>query len=170
MLRTSFGRIRPGHPTTSYPGVAQLVARLLWEDRRSIHSPKSESPEVLGTVACGGNPPPEDPPAKPALTTALPTDTKNLLFPSPHSIMQKNRISGISAVGSAGGLGPSGREFESPISDQNPLKLSDFRGFFLFGWGNHRLCRWRSPVKSFSFKHRAKRTANNKLSVKKGFR
>jgi RND family efflux transporter MFP subunit len=53
---------------------------------------------------------------------------------------------------------------------QNPLKLSDFRGFFLFGWGNHRLCRWRSPVKSFSFKHRAKRTANNKLSVKKGFR
>ena len=64
MLRTSFGRIRPGHPTTSYPGVAQLVARLLWEDRRSIHSPKSESPEVLGTVACGGNPPPEDPPRK----------------------------------------------------------------------------------------------------------
>ena len=119
MLRTSFGRIRPGHPTTSYPGVAQLVARLLWEDRRSIHSPKSESPEVLGTVACGGNPPPEDPPAKPGLTTALPTDTKNLLFPSPHGIMQKNRISGISAVGSAGGLGPSGREFESPISDQN---------------------------------------------------
>ena len=46
-------------------------------------------------------------------------NTKNLLFPSPHSIMQKNRISGISAVGSAGGLGPSGREFESPISDQN---------------------------------------------------
>ena len=27
-----FGRIRPGHPTTSYPGVAQLVARLLWEN------------------------------------------------------------------------------------------------------------------------------------------
>ena len=88
-----------------YPGVAQLVARLLWEDREPIHSPKSESLEVLGTVACGGNPPPEDPPAKPGLTTALPTDTKNLLFPSPHSIMQKNRISGISAVGSAGGLG-----------------------------------------------------------------
>ena len=105
MLRTSFGRIRPGHPATSYPGVAQLVARLLWEDRRSIHSPKSESPEVLGTVACGGNPPPEDPPAKPALTTALPTDTKNLLFPSPHGIMQKNEISGCSAVGSARDLG-----------------------------------------------------------------
>ena len=98
MLRTSFGRIRPGHPTTSYPGVAQLVARLLWEDRRSIHSPKSESPEVLGTVACGGNPPPEDPPAKPALTTALPTDTKNLLFPSPHSIMQKIEYPGLAQL------------------------------------------------------------------------
>ena len=29
------------------------------------------------------------------------------------------------------GLGPSGREFESPISDQNPLKSADFRGFLL---------------------------------------
>ena len=121
MLRTSFGRIRPGHPTTSYPGVAQLVARLLWEDRRSIHSPKSESPEVLGTVACGGNPPPEDPPAKPALTTALPTDTKNLLFPSPHGIMQKNRISGYSAVGSAPALGAGCRAFESHYSDQTMI-------------------------------------------------
>ena len=130
MLRTSFGRIRPGHPTTSYPGVAQLVARLLWEDRRSIHSPKSESPEVLGTVACGGNPPPEDPPAKPALTTALPTDTKNLLFPSPHSIMQKNRISGISAVGSAPALGAGGPGFESLHSDHLSLKNRLFRRFF----------------------------------------
>ena len=83
---------------------------MIWEDREPIHSPKSESLEVLGTVACGGNPPPEDPPAKPGLTTALPTDTKNLLFPSPHGIMQKNRISGISAVGSAGGLG----EYDQP--------------------------------------------------------
>ena len=30
----------------------------------------------------------------------------------------QNQMAGISAVGSAGGLGPSGREFESPISDQ----------------------------------------------------
>ena len=37
-------------------------------------------------------------------------------------------------------------------------------------WGNHRLCQWRCPVKSFSFKHRAKRAANSKLSVKKDFR
>ena len=39
--------------------VAQLVARLLWEDRRLIHSPKSGTPEVLGTVDCGGNSPVE---------------------------------------------------------------------------------------------------------------
>ena len=42
---------------TKYPGVAQLVARLLWEDRRPIHSPESETPEVFGTVVCGGNSP-----------------------------------------------------------------------------------------------------------------
>ena len=38
MLRTSFGRIRPGHPTTSYPGVAQLVARLLWEREARVRA------------------------------------------------------------------------------------------------------------------------------------
>ena len=31
----------------------------IWEDRRPIHSPKSEIPEVLGTVACGENSPVE---------------------------------------------------------------------------------------------------------------
>ena len=35
--------------------VAQLVARLLWEDRRAIHSPEGKGPEVLGTVVCSGN-------------------------------------------------------------------------------------------------------------------
>ena len=35
----SFGRIRPGHPTTSYPGVAQLVARLLWEQDAAGSNP-----------------------------------------------------------------------------------------------------------------------------------
>ena len=37
MLRTSFGRIRPGHPTTSYPGVAQLVARMV-RDHEAVSS------------------------------------------------------------------------------------------------------------------------------------
>ena len=33
-------------------------------------------------------------------------------------------------------------------------------GCFFPGYGNHRLCRWRYPVKSFLFKHRVKRAAN----------
>ena len=42
---------------TKYPGVAQLVARLLWVDRWLIHSPEIEIPEVFGTVVYGGNSP-----------------------------------------------------------------------------------------------------------------
>jgi hypothetical protein len=42
----------------------------------------------------------------------------------------KNRITGCSAVGSAGGLGPSGRRFEPCHSDQKSSEIVDFRGFF----------------------------------------
>ena len=47
MLRTSFGRIRPGHPTTSYPGVAQLVARLLWDHQAGSSSLPSRTRKPL---------------------------------------------------------------------------------------------------------------------------
>ena len=43
-------------------------------------------------------------------------------------------------------------------------------GDVFIDYGNHRLCRWRCPVKSFSFKHRAKRAANRKLSIIESFR
>ena len=43
-----------------------------------------------------------------------------------------NFITGCSAVGSAGGLGPSGRGFEPLHSDQKLSEISDFREFFLF--------------------------------------
>ena len=49
----------------------------------------------------------------------------------------ENLISGISAVGSAGGLGPSGREFESPISDhcrQNLRLTIVIRRFCISYW------------------------------------
>ena len=36
---SELGRIRSGHPTTSYPGVAQLVARLLWEQDAAGSNP-----------------------------------------------------------------------------------------------------------------------------------
>ena len=57
MLRTSFGRIRPGHPTTSYPGVAQLVARLLWERVAPTSSRKMLCPQFLDTPAIQALPP-----------------------------------------------------------------------------------------------------------------
>ena len=57
MLRTSFGRIRPGHPTTSYPGVAQLVARLLWERVAPPSSWKMLCPQSLDTPAIQALPP-----------------------------------------------------------------------------------------------------------------
>ena len=41
-------------------------------------------------------------------------------------------ITGCSAVGSAGGLGPSGRGFEPLHSDQKLSEISDFRELFLF--------------------------------------
>ena len=40
-LVQAFGRIRPGSPTTSYRGVAQLVARLLWEQEARGSSPRT---------------------------------------------------------------------------------------------------------------------------------
>ena len=49
-----FGRIRPGHPTTSYPGVAQLVARLLWEQDAAGSNPVTRTTFVGKTAYLGG--------------------------------------------------------------------------------------------------------------------
>ena len=43
----------------------------------------------------------------------------------------KEGVTGL-PEGSDIGLGPSGREFESPISDHSPSEIIDFRGAFLF--------------------------------------
>ena len=45
--------------------------------------------------------------------------------------MAKNRYKRVEKVFSIS-LGSRDRAFESPHSDQNPLKSVDFRGFFLF--------------------------------------
>lgn len=50
-------------------------------------------------------------------TAAVTLDRKKVKSCKYYAVMRQDQISGISAVGSAGGLGPSGREFESPISD-----------------------------------------------------
>ena len=45
--------------------------------------------------------------------------------------LRKASKTGYSAVGSAGGLGPSGRGFKSLYSDQKSVKIVDFDGFFI---------------------------------------
>ena len=54
----------------------------------------------------------------------------------------ENRITGYSAVGSAGGLGPSGRGFKSLYSDQKieitPISWTECR---IYGGSSIRLCR-----------------------------
>ena len=40
-LHKTFGRTRPGSTTISYRGVAQLVARLLWEQEARGSSPRT---------------------------------------------------------------------------------------------------------------------------------
>ena len=49
-----FARIRPGHPTTSYPGVAQLVARLLWEQDAAGSNPVTRTTFLRKTAYLGG--------------------------------------------------------------------------------------------------------------------
>ena len=54
MLRTSFGRTRPGSTTISYRGVAQLVARLLWEQEARGSSPRTPTTFDGKTAYLGG--------------------------------------------------------------------------------------------------------------------
>ena len=53
-LHKTFGRTRPGSTTISYRGVAQLVARLLWEQEARGSSPRT--PTIFGrkTAFSGG--------------------------------------------------------------------------------------------------------------------
>jgi len=61
-------------------------------------------------------------------------------------------------------LGSRDRAFESPHSDQNPLKSVDFRGFFLFASETAGSAGGGIPQKSFSFKHRAQRANREESS------
>ena len=53
-LVQAFGRIRPGHLTISYPGVAQLVARLLWEQDAAGSNPVTRTTFLRKTACLGG--------------------------------------------------------------------------------------------------------------------
>lgn len=58
------------------------------------------------------------------------TDRKTFQSHEFRAIMVQNQISGCSEGGIALDLGSRDRAFESPHSDQKPLKSTDFRGFF----------------------------------------
>ena len=53
-LVQAFGRIRPGSYTISYRGVAQLVARLLWEQEARGSSPRTPTRFFRKTACSGG--------------------------------------------------------------------------------------------------------------------
>ena len=86
----------------TYPGVAQLVARLLWED-----TPGPPHNFISGCSAAGSAPAWEKPPGQ-----------------------FHNFISGCCAVGSAPALGAGGPGFESPHSDHLWQKNRLKRRFF----------------------------------------
>ncbi len=53
-LHKTFGRTRPGSTTISYRGVAQLVARLLWEQEARGSSPRTPTKFCRKTAYLGG--------------------------------------------------------------------------------------------------------------------
>ena len=116
---------------TSQPGVAQLVARLLWERRGGIrdgvrwNAAKPCDACICGTFpGCWRR-------HKSGFDHRIDHRQKKLYFyPSPwyHG---RNWISGYSEVGIAPGLGPGDRAFEPHYSDQSPSEIVDFRGAFL---------------------------------------
>ena len=123
----SFGRIRPGHPTTSYPGVAQLVARLLWEQGARVRATAIGKPgnpwdtraDSTFPLACNWSKNDLDHMFDHNWKTSQPGVAQlvaRLLWENtpgpPH-----NFISGCSAVGSAPALGAGCRRFESCHSD-----------------------------------------------------
>ena len=77
-------------------------------------SEKSGIPQPLAITGVSALPLPRKSLEHGPLTTCLTTTAET-----------KNRISGCSAAGSAGGLGPSGRGFESRHSDQKSSEIKD---------------------------------------------
>ena len=127
-----FGENRYNELGSIWPGVAQLVARLLWEQDAGYHhrqTPKSGKPcntGVSGISHIG------EPSTKNDIDHRNYHRQKNLWFSPRLWYDEKNWITGYSGAGTAPHLGCGDRAFESHYSDQNPLKSEDFRGFSLF--------------------------------------
>ena len=124
--------------TIQFPGVAQLVARLLWAKtacaaggrcsgaflvQRSIKSRISESPKILSGYRKLGD--------------------QSITF---YRFPQLNYyLSGCSAVGSAPALGAGCREFESRHSDQKSRRRFCGIWTFLFVWSETRTIKSNLP-------------------------
>ena len=97
----------------NYRGVAQLIARRIWEHRRCSHRTKAKTAESPSTVWISGGSEKEK-------------SSQKCVWPQiwPPTRPQLNKLSGYSAVGSARHLGCWGREFESPYSDHKSTVIS----------------------------------------------
>ena len=117
---------------STYPGVAQLVARLLWEYRGCIRDRvRRNAAKPCDTCVCGIFPDCRKR-HKSGFDHRNDHRQKKLYFYRSPWYHGRNWISGYSEVGIAPGLGPGDRAFEPHYSDQNPSEIVDFRGIFLF--------------------------------------
>ena len=114
-----------------YRGVAQLVARLLWECRGCIRDRvRRNAAKPCDAFVCGISPGCRKR-HKSGFDHRNDHRQKKLYFYPSLWYHGRNWISGYSEVGIAPGLGPGDRAFEPHYSDQNPSEIVDFRGFFL---------------------------------------
>ena len=126
---------------TSQPGVAQLVARLLWECRGGIRDRVRRMPQSLATPAFAGFPPVVENGIKAALTTGMTTDRIIFDFLPRRGIMTEIEYPGVAKlVSRLIWVQETGRS-SRPTRTKIPLKSLISEGFFLYK-ENHRQCRW----------------------------
>ena len=113
------------------PGLAQLVARLLWVCRGGIRDgARRNAAKPCDACICGIFPDCRKR-HKIAFDHINDHRQKKLYFYRSPWYNGRNWISGYSEVGIAPGLGPGDRAFEPHYSDQNSSEVNDFRGIFL---------------------------------------
>ena len=117
---------------TSQPGVAQLVARLLWECRGGIRDRVRRMPQSLATPAFAGFPPVVENGIKAALTTGMTTDRIIFDFLPRRGIMTEIEYPGVAKlVSRLIWVQETGRS-SRPTRTKIPLKSLISEGFFLF--------------------------------------
>lgn len=110
-----------------YPGLFHCLCGAISKAFSTIESSEAEANPVGSTFNIQNSIP-----HKSQKTKAVPETNRAKEFQRGTAGVPESVKEGATGLheGSDIGLGPSGREFESPISDQSPLKSVDFRGFF----------------------------------------